>query len=363
MFGGSKKLYEAQAKIETLSLENESLKNELLNLRAELTNLSKNSQDKNSDTTAKDTLVELLVNSYGDGINFLQGTMEDNLIMLDEMNSLNNQTVAKTQVLEQQMGSVVGSMQEVEQTSSGLHTNVSSLNASVDSIVEIINLIKDISDQTNLLALNAAIEAARAGEHGRGFAVVADEVRKLAERTQKATQEVEVNINGLKQNANSMTEMAESFARLSSQVSSTLDDVYKNIESVRNNANLTLNQTLNVTSEINVSNGKIDHINMKLDGYKAFFAGEHHNIPDHHSCRFGKWFTQNVKNFTQSESANINEVAKHHENVHNGLNKAIKIFSDKNSDKKDGISVFKDVENSSKHGFELLLSIVRKSRK
>lgn len=106
-------------------------------------------------------------------------------------------------------------IQMVAQTQQNLSGELQTLSSQAQAVKSVLNIIGDIADQTNLLALNAAIEAARAGEHGRGFAVVADEVRKLAERTQESLSQINMTINTI---VNAITESSKKMDKSTASV-------------------------------------------------------------------------------------------------------------------------------------------------
>ncbi len=124
------------------------------------------------------------------------------------------------------IGDLFSQITESAHTEEELSSKVEQLSRNADDVKSILDIINDIADQTNLLALNAAIEAARAGEHGRGFAVVADEVRNLAGRTQKSLAEINSTIMVIVQEINAVS----SQMNLNSQKMERLSDMSKSVQ-------------------------------------------------------------------------------------------------------------------------------------
>jgi len=130
-----------------------------------------------------------------------------------------------------------------------LANKINTLAEQTNQIKDIIDIIKEIADQTNLLALNAAIEAARAGEHGRGFAVVADEVRKLAERTQKSLGEIEAVTNIIVQGVIEAQTEIENNAQESQSISSTTESLVTQTNNSMKNLEYTIELSKTAASE------------------------------------------------------------------------------------------------------------------
>lgn len=360
MFGKSKRIAQLENDLHTLRDKlnsaknaNEQLHQENYSLKGEIASLKKESEN------SMRPVIESLMSGCIGNLKIIQSDLAGSLTQTEEMKASAEKNAAHANDCQHGLSSVNEGLETMTINAEELEKMVEGAVGNIDGISSIVTLINDISDQTNLLALNAAIEAARAGEHGRGFAVVADEVRKLAERTQKATKDIEIGISTLKQSFSDIQSSTE-------QMTATASDSVKAIGTFSNELNEMLNlsgvikhdstDVLNLTF---VGLAKLDHLLFKVRAYSSLIRKEPDTFHNHHECRLGQWYDSGLGRRNFSHLKTYPSLEAPHREVHEHIIRATgKMKNSENILDNDIVNDIQKAETASQKVIQILNELI-----
>ena len=296
----------------------------------------------------------------------IQDDLGNNITKLKDITSMTKSAAQLANESQSNISMVVSDLHSLNQQVEMNNASIIELAEQTNSITSVIELITDIADQTNLLALNAAIEAARAGEHGRGFAVVADEVRKLAERTHKATSEISVSIKSLQQGMNEIQTSSEEMKETVNTSTQQIESFEGTLVELNNNSTKIVDYSYLMENSVFVVRAKIDHILYKSRAYNSILSLKQIlKTLDSHECNLGIWYdSEGKRRFVNTQS--YAKILQPHSIVHEKANQNVTFLTENAQDdvmnnREVILKNFEIMENNSQTLFNLLDTMLKES--